>query len=71
MAQQLLKSYLNNKGKEVVIAEMVDAYLLNAYAYYKKRMEIAKTSSFMSEYDVELELRAKSLKAEIEKRKLI
>lgn len=71
MAQELIKSYLSNKGKVVVIADMPDAYLLNAYAYYKKRMEVAKTNSFMSEYDVELEVRAKSLKAEIEKRKLI
>lgn len=71
MAKTIIKSYLNNKGKVVVIAEMPDAYLLNAYAYYKKRMEIAKTDSFMSEYDVELEERAEALKAEIDRRKLI
>lgn len=67
----MITKYLNNKGQEVVIAEMVDAYLLNSYAYYKKRMELIKVESFMSEYDVELADRVKSLKAEIDKRKLI
>lgn len=67
----MLNSYLNNKGKVVVISEMVDAYLLNSYAYYKKRLESSKTESFMSEYDIDLLDRVKSLKAEIDKRKLI
>lgn len=67
----MITQYLNNKGQVVVIAEMVDAYLLNSYAYYKKRTEVLKTESFMSEYDVELAERVKALKAEIDKRKLI
>lgn len=71
MAKTHITSYLNNKGQVVVIAEMVDAYLLNSYAYYKKRMEAAKQEAFMSEYDVELAERVEALKAEIEKRKLI
>lgn len=71
MAKQLIKSYLNNKGKVVVIKDMVDAYLLNSYAYYKKRMEVAKQESFMSDYDVELSERVEALKAEINRRKLV
>lgn len=67
----MITSYINNKGKTVVIAEMVDAYLLNSYAYYKKRMEAATTESFMSQFDVELAERVKALKAEIDKRKLV
>lgn len=67
----MIKEYLNNKGKVIVIVEMVDAYLLNSYAYYKKRLEAAKSESFMSEYDVELADRVAALKAEIERRKLI
>ena len=67
----MIKSYLNNKGKEVVIIDMVDAYLLNSYAYYKKRAELIKANSFMSEYDVELGERVKALKAEIDRRNLI
>lgn len=50
---------------------MVDAYLLNSYAYYKKRAELIKANSFMSEYDVELGERVKALKAEIDRRNLI
>lgn len=67
----MIKSYLNNKGKEVFIDKMVDAYLLNSYAYYKKRMELIKANSFMSEYDMELAERVKALKAEINSRNLI
>lgn len=67
----MIKKYLNNKGEVTVIAKMPDAYLLNAYAYYKKRAEAVKQESFMSEYDVELSERIKSLRAEIKKRKLI
>lgn len=67
----MIKSYLNNKGEVVVISEMVDNYLLNSYAHYKKRMEKLKQDSFMSEYDVELAEKVEALKAEIEKRKLI
>lgn len=66
-----MKSYINNKGVVVVIAEMPDAYLLNSYTYYKKRLELLKPDSFMSDYDVEIANRAKALKAEIERRKLI
>lgn len=71
MTKPLIKEYLNNKGQVVIIATMVDAYLLNSYAYYKKRQEVLKTDSFMSEYDVELAERVKALKAEIDRRKLI
>lgn len=71
MTEPKVKSYLNNKGQVVIIAEMVDAYLLNSYAYYKKRMEAAKSDSFMSEYDAELADRVAALKAEIDKRELI
>jgi hypothetical protein len=71
MAKPRLTSYLNNKGEVVVISKMVDAYLLNSYAYYKKRMEAAKQDSFMSEYDVELAEKVEALRAEIVKRNLI
>lgn len=67
----MISKYLNNKGEVVVIAEMVDAYLLNSYSYYKKRMDAVKQESFMSNYDIELAERVKSLKAEILRRKLI
>ena len=50
---------------------MPDAYLLNSYAYYKKRMESIKIESFMSEYDLELGEIVKSLKLEVEKRNLV
>jgi len=71
MTKPIIKEYLNNKGQRVVIADMVDAYLLNSYAYYKKRMGVLKIESFMSEYDVELAERVEALKAEINRRKLI
>ena len=67
----MITKYINNKGKMVVIAEMVDAYLLNSYAYFKKRLELLKVESFMSEYDIELAERVEALKAEIDKRKII
>lgn len=67
----MIKKYLNNKGKVVIIAEMPDAYLLNSYAYYKKRMEVAQSEGFMNEYDVELSDRVEALKAEIDRRKLV
>lgn len=69
--RHFMKSYINNKGKVVVVAEMVDAYLLNSCAYYKKRLELAKQNSFMSDYDVELKGRVDALHAEIKRRKLI
>jgi len=33
-----MKSYINKEGKEVVIAEMPDAYLINSYTKYKKNV---------------------------------
>lgn len=67
----MIKQYLNKKGEVVVIADMVDAYLLNAYAYYKKQLELANTDSFISDADLELIEQVKALKAEIDKRKLV
>lgn len=67
----MIESYLNNKGKLTIISDMPDAYLLNSYSYYKKRMELMKMESFMSQYDLEINDIVNSLKLEIEKRKLI
>lgn len=67
----MIKSYVSNKGEQVVIAKMADAHLLNSYAYHKKRMEATKQNSFMSEHDVEMLERVKSLKAEIDRRELV
>lgn len=50
---------------------MPDAYLLNSYTYYKKRLELVGGSGFVNPYQLELAERVKALKAEIEKRKLI
>jgi len=33
-----MKGYINKEGKEVVIAEMPDAYLINSYTKYKKNV---------------------------------
>ena len=67
----MITSYINNKGRVVIIVEMVDAYLLNSYAYYKKRLELIKAEAFMSEYDVGLLNRVEALKREIDRRKLV
>ena len=34
-----MKTYINDKGQTILIAEMPDAYLLNAYAKQKKRLD--------------------------------
>ena len=70
----MITSYINNKGKTVVIAEMVDAYLLNSYAYYNNRCKLIKekgNSPFTDGYYNELSERVAALKAEIDKRKLL
>ena len=69
--RQFMKSYINNKGKIVIIKDMPDAYLLNSYAYHKKRAEAVKSESFMSEYDIELQRRIEALRTEIMRRKLL
>lgn len=67
----MITEYINNKGDLVVISKMPDAYLLNSYAYYKKRITATRSGSLMSKYDIDLAERAQALKAEIDKRKLI
>lgn len=67
----MITNYLDNRGRIVIIKKMHDSHLLNAYAYYKKRKEIAQQESFISEYDIELQNRTEALENEIKRRKLL
>ena len=70
-----MKSYINNKGKKVVIAEMPSSYLLNSYSHYQKRLvEITKKLKGVgqqSDYKKLLQEQVNSLWAEIAKRNLV
>jgi hypothetical protein len=66
-----IKQYLGNKGELILISEMHDAHVLNAYAKNKKRLEKMKKQSFLSQYDIDLNNLVESLHAEIKRRKLI
>ncbi len=76
---EIIKSYVSDSGKKVVISQMPDAYLLNAFAKYKKRMELldktgsnlnVATGSKIQTYVGLIRSIAWSLKLEIEKRGL-
>ncbi len=63
----MITEYISHKSKKkVVIAEMVDQYLINSYNFYSKLLKEEKDSEkvlYMEELKV-------SLKAEIDKRGL-
>lgn len=66
--------YHNSKGQEVEISEMPDAYLLNAYAKQKRRLEVLEKSprkSLTKYYMVELKNLLLEFKKEIHQRNLL
>lgn len=71
-----MKSYINKEGKEVVIAEMPDAYLINSYAKQKKRFDDLKKrlednpslAVMISQQMADIENLVLNLKAEVNKR---
>lgn len=72
----MITEYINTSGKNVVIAEMPDAYLLNSYAKYHKRIveldskELGK-SWWVAQYRTQVNDVVVALRAEIDKRGLV
>lgn len=65
-----MKLFRNKEGKKIVISEMDDEYLKNAYNYFN-RTDVFY-SPFVEGFDCETKNKdlAKSLQIEIEKRKI-
>jgi tripartite-type tricarboxylate transporter receptor subunit TctC len=69
----MITEYYGTSGQRVVIQFMKDGHLLNAYAMYKQRLEVMQkiASNKANKYVDSLTEIVASLKAEIDRRKLI
>ena len=70
-----MKSYINNSGKKIVIADMPGPYLLNSYSYYNARLVLLRKGfgkrAEITEYYKRLKNQVDSLWSEIQKRNLL
>ena len=74
--KKMLKQYISQSGKVVEIGKMPDAYLLNSFAFYRKRVKTleesvkGKGNEQILLYKKKLIEIRDSLKAEVERRGL-
>ena len=72
----MMTEYINTSGKNVVISDMPDAYLLNSYAKYRARLielegkELGK-SWWVAQYRTQITEVVTALRAEIDHRGLV
>jgi hypothetical protein len=66
----MIESYLNKKGKVIIIAEMVNEHLLRSYKFFREIIRNSKNKSFMLRTDTETTEIFNTLKSEVKKRKL-
>lgn len=69
--------YINHSGQKTKISDMKDAHLLNACAFYKKRLEkldgdaMGENKNHYRNYREEVARTVNALKAEVERRNLV
>lgn len=66
----MVKTYISTSGKEVVIEQMPDAYLVNSLLYYKKRLALLTEKGATGVYVSSIKEIVESLAGEVSKRKL-
>lgn len=70
----MIKQYINGQGETVVIKEMPDSYLENAYAYYRQRMRTLREKGggsakpWIVRYYRDLQKRVEAIRSELLKR---